>query len=86
MKTIHLSHSCRVFIVPSHFCDLRNESLGRGLPFGIMPSSVALGVQEKKYKMTYPDAPIIRLPEINIKNRWLEYYFPIGEAYFQVLC
>ena len=28
------------------------------------------------------------LPETNIapKNGWLEYYFPIGEAYFQVLC
>ena len=27
------------------------------------------------------------LPETNIapKNGWLEYYFPIGEAYFQVL-
>ena len=28
------------------------------------------------------------LPETNIapKNGWLEYYFPIGEAYFQGLC
>ena len=28
------------------------------------------------------------LPETNIapENGWLEYYFPIGEAYFQVLC
>ena len=28
------------------------------------------------------------LPETNIapKKGWLEYYFPIGEAYFQVLC
>ena len=28
---------------------------------------------------------IFTLPEINIapKNGWLEYYFPIGEAYFQ---
>ena len=28
------------------------------------------------------------LPETNIapKNRWLEYYFPIGEAFFQGLC
>ena len=28
------------------------------------------------------------LPESNIapKNGWLEYYFPIGEAYFQRLC
>ncbi len=28
------------------------------------------------------------LPETNIapKNGWLEYYFPIGETYFQVLC
>ena len=27
------------------------------------------------------------LPETNIapKNQWLEYYFPIGEAYFQGL-
>ncbi len=31
---------------------------------------------------------MITLPETNIapKNGWLEYYFPIGEAYFQVLC
>ena len=30
----------------------------------------------------------ITLPETNIapKNQWLEYYFPIGEAYFQGLC
>ncbi len=30
----------------------------------------------------------ITLPQTNIapKNGWLEYYFPIGEAYFQVLC
>ncbi len=28
------------------------------------------------------------LPKTNIapENGWLEYYFPIGEAYFQVLC
>ena len=28
------------------------------------------------------------LPETNIapKHGWLEYYFPIGEAYFQWLC
>ena len=29
------------------------------------------------------------LPETNIAPKnggWLEYYFPIGEAYFQVLC
>ena len=28
------------------------------------------------------------LPETNIapENGWLEYYFPIGEAYFQGLC
>ncbi len=28
------------------------------------------------------------LPETNIapENGWLEYYFPIGKAYFQVLC
>ena len=28
------------------------------------------------------------LPETNIAptNGWLEYYFPIGEAYFQGLC
>ena len=31
---------------------------------------------------------IITLPETNIAptNGWLEYYFPIGEAYFQGLC
>ena len=31
---------------------------------------------------------LISLPETNIapENGWLEYYFPIGEAYFQVLC
>ena len=30
----------------------------------------------------------LTLPETNIapKNGWLEYYFRIGEAYFQVLC
>ena len=30
----------------------------------------------------------ITLPETNIapKNGWLEYYFPIGKAYFQGLC
>ena len=30
----------------------------------------------------------ITLPETNIapKNVWLEYYFPIGKAYFQGLC
>ncbi len=28
------------------------------------------------------------LPETNVANEngWLEYYFPIGEAYFQGLC
>ena len=28
------------------------------------------------------------LPETNIasENGWLEYYFPIGEAYFQGIC
>ncbi len=28
------------------------------------------------------------LPETKIapKNEWLEYYFPLGEAYFQGLC
>ncbi len=31
---------------------------------------------------------ILTLPETNIapENWWLEYYFPIGEAYFQGLC
>ena len=31
---------------------------------------------------------IYTLPETNIapENGWLEYYFPIGEAYFQGLC
>ena len=31
---------------------------------------------------------IITLSETNIapENGWLEYYFPIGMAYFQVLC
>ena len=31
---------------------------------------------------------IYTLPETNIapENGWLEYYFPIGMAYFQVLC
>ena len=31
---------------------------------------------------------IFTLPETNIdpENGWLEYYFPIGEAYFQGLC
>ena len=30
----------------------------------------------------------VTLPETNIapENGWLEYYFPIGMAYFQVLC
>ena len=30
----------------------------------------------------------VTLPETNIapKNGWLEYYFPIGKAYFQGLC
>ncbi len=30
----------------------------------------------------------ITLPKFNIapENGWLEYYFPIGKAYFQVLC
>ena len=33
------------------------------------------------------DIPV-SFPETNIapKNGWLEYYFPIGEAYFQGLC
>ncbi len=33
-------------------------------------------------------ARIPTLPETNIapKNGWLEYYFPIGKAYFQGLC
>ncbi len=32
-------------------------------------------------------SPPITLPETNIapKNGWLEYYFPIGEAYFHGL-
>ena len=31
---------------------------------------------------------VIPLPETNVapKNGWLEYYFPLGEAYFQWLC
>ena len=31
---------------------------------------------------------LITLPKTNIapKNGWLEYYFPIGMAYFQGLC
>ena len=34
------------------------------------------------------DNPIYTLPETNIapENGWLEYYFPIGDAYFQGLC
>ena len=38
-------------------------------------------------KMVVPWLPFT-LPETNIapKNGWLEYYFPIGEAYFQGLC
>ena len=35
-----------------------------------------------------PILSILTLPETNIapKNGWLEYYFPIEEAYFQGLC
>ncbi len=35
-----------------------------------------------------PKAATATLPETNIapKNGWLEYYFPIGKAYFQGLC
>ncbi len=39
-----------------------------------------------------PKPPIVgfhvTLPETNIapKNGWLEYFFPIGDAYFQGLC
>ena len=35
-----------------------------------------------------PIAQTLTLPETNIapENGWLEYYFPIGMAYFQVLC
>ncbi len=31
---------------------------------------------------------LLTLPETNVapENGWLEYYFPIGEAYFQGLC
>ena len=36
----------------------------------------------------HPPKKIPTLPETNIapKNGWLEYYFPIGEAYFQGPC
>ncbi len=50
-------------------------------------------IQKKQKTITYPSAPntfsgLDTLPETNIapKNGWLEYYFPIGMAYFQVLC
>ena len=36
----------------------------------------------------HDDPNIYTLPETNIapKNGWLEYYFPVGEAYFQGIC
>ncbi len=41
------------------------------------------------YKLEYVEAHVqsITLPKTNIAptNGWLEYYFPIGEAYFQGL-
>ena len=33
---------------------------------------------------TYQDLPSLKLTAKAPKNGWLEYYFPIGEAYFQV--
>ena len=37
---------------------------------------------------TFMSKLLVTLPETNIapKNGWLEYYFPIGEAYSQGLC
>ena len=41
-------------------------------------------------KMSKSYGVLFTLPETNSeftpKNGWLEYYFPIGEAYFQALC
>ena len=39
-------------------------------------------------KDTWRIIPVSTLPETNIapENGWLEYCFPIGEAYFQGLC
>ena len=36
----------------------------------------------------YKKKQAVTLPETNVapENGWLEYYFPIGEAYFQGLC
>ena len=45
----------------------------------------ALGITNTKKKKN--EKNVTTLPETNIapENGWLEYYFPIGEAYFQGL-
>ena len=49
-----------------------------------MPSTVDHHSFSRRRSLDYK---WITLPQTNIapKNGWLEYYFPIGEAYFQVL-
>ena len=45
-------------------------------------------LQPKYYQALKQPQFFITLPETNIfapENGWLEYYFPIGMAYFQVL-
>ena len=51
----------------------------------IMRSMRSKQKHKKQHKETNKQTT---LPETNIapKDGWLEYYFPIGEAYFQVLC
>ena len=53
----------------------------------ITPPSLALQRRCLDDKTSFSNGTVITLPETNIapKNGWLEYYFPIGEAYFQGL-
>ena len=59
---------------------------------GQFPEMISLNVstwtKKTKTVVFLPSRSCNTLPETNIapKNGWLEYYFPIGEAYFQGLC
>ena len=73
-----------ILYAPSHGLDARNHdiNLSRSLSVHDMKK-----ISPRKHKNTLK-ATRNTLPETNIasKNGWLEYYFPIGEAYFQGIC
>ena len=68
-------------MMTKHMTDYTTNACGKynGIPLNRSNMSRILSSDEEKILAD-------TLPEINIapKNGWLEYYFPIGEAYFQV--